>query len=180
MSTQTVTTGYEYVKVRAPKELESLYRDAYRSFGWSFEGSEQRSPIRPLPLLPAIRSKRVTLSFKRDRGIKNLPMLRELQRTVDASLASVARLERSRTSVAAGWAIVFGVIGAGLLAGSMLLGPLGQMPILLGVGGLVNWVIGAIAYFNLKASRGAKLDARISAEIDMTFDAAEQAARLIR
>lgn len=172
--------GFEYAKVRAPQQLEPLYRDAYRNFGWSLESTDARPPVRPLPLLPAIRSNTVTLNFTRDRGIRNRPMVQELQRKADASLASIARMERSKKSVGTTIAILLGVVGAVFLAVSLFMGALGVLPTVLGVIGLVAWAGGAIAYVGIKASRTAKLAPVIDKEQDALFAAGEQAARLIR
>lgn len=186
MTTQTSASdqqagyaGFEYAKVQAPKQLEALYRDAYRNFGWSLESAQTRPPIRPLPLLPAIRSNTVTLNFTRDRSIKNRPMVQELQKKADASLASIAQMERAKKSGAATVATVLGVVGAVLLAVSVFMGALGVLPIVLGAIGLLVWAGAVIAYFGVKSSRTAKLDPRIDAEHDAVFEAGEQAARLI-
>ncbi|MFT8355736.1 MAG: hypothetical protein ABF780_03870 [Bifidobacterium aquikefiri] len=176
---QTSYAGYEYTKVRAPLQLEPLYRDAYRNFGWNLESSEVRPPIRPLPLLPAIRSNMTTLSFRRDRRIKNKPLLQELQRKADYSLDSIARMERSKRSIATSIAVVLGIIGAVFLAVSLFMGALGAFPIIVGAIGLVAWAGGAIAYFGIRASRTAQLNPLIEQEQEQVFQTGEQAARLI-
>ena len=171
--------GYEYTTIRAPRQLENLYRDAYRNFGWNFERSEVRPLIRPLPLLPAIRSNTATLSFKRDRNIKRQPMMQDLQHKVNVSLASIARMERSEKSTAVLVAAVLGIIGAGFLAVSMFIGAVSTGAIILGAIGLVAWVGGAIAYFGIKSARTARLDPLIDQEQTVIFETGEQAARLI-
>lgn len=84
-------------------------------------------------------------------------MVQELQRKADASLVSIARMERSKTSFGMVVAIVLGVVGAIFLAVSVFMGALGALPIVLGGIGLIAWGGGSIAYFGLKASRTAKL-----------------------
>ncbi|GAA3604074.1 hypothetical protein [Microlunatus ginsengisoli] len=178
MTSQT-STGYEYMTVRAPQQLAPLYRDAYRNFGWSLEKVQQRPPIRPFPLLPAIRSNTATLSFRRDRALTNTAMVGEFQRTADASLDAVVRMERSKKTIPIGVATVLAAVGTALLATCLLLGATAALPIIIGVFGLVFWGTAAIAYFALKSARTRQLEPSILAEQARVFDAGQQAAQLI-
>lgn len=136
-------------------------------------------PLRPLPLLPGIRSHTVTLSFQRDRNIRERPQIQELQREVDTSLASVARMERSKKSFAGRIATALGVVGAAFLAASVMMGAVSVEAIVIGAIGLVAWAAAAIAYFGIKASRTVKLDALIDREQNRIFEAGDEATSLI-
>lgn len=175
-------TAYEYASVRAPRDLESLYQDTYRGFGWTVESTELADPIRPLPLTPAIQPTTITLKLKRDRNIRNRQMVQTLQRKAEVSLSTIARLEKSKTSRAIALAVSIGVVGAGFLAGSIFLmnGGLLALSIVLGVIGLIGWAGGFLAYLGVKARRTATVIPLIDREFDALYETADQAARLLR
>ncbi|MFT4306072.1 MAG: hypothetical protein QM604_04185 [Microbacterium sp.] len=173
--------AYEYVSVRAPRDLESLYQDTYRGFGWVVEGTEVADPIRPLPLTPAIRPSSVTLRLKRDRGIRNRQLVQELQRKAEKSLAAIARMERSKTSSAIAAAIGFGIVGAALLAGAMfsMNAALLALSIVLGAVGLLLWLGGFLAYGVVRGRRVTRVSPLIDREHDVLYETAGQASRLL-
>lgn len=175
-------TAYEYASVRAPRDLESLYQDTYRGFGWSVEATELSDPIRMLPLVPAVRPAGATLKLKRDRGIRNRQMVQTLQRKAEGSLAAIARLEKSKTSRAMMLAVTVGLVGAAFLAGSVFLmnGGALVLSIVLGVVGLCGWVGGFLAYVGVKARRTATVTPLIDREFEALYETSEQAARLLR
>lgn len=163
--------AYEYTKVQAPHGLEALYLDTYRSFGWVLDDTASGGSAGT-----------VTLSLKRDRSIRNRPMVQELQRKAVASLGNISRWERSKTSVPTTIAITLGVLGCIPLAGAvfMITGAAARfLSTLLGIIGLVMWGAGAALYLRLKRTRTINLDARIDKEQDIVFDAGAQAARLL-
>jgi hypothetical protein len=68
---------YEYATIRAERDLESLYRDTYVSFGWTVEGYGQALPS----------TGAVNLKLKRPRHLKNRPEVVQLQRKAEQALA---------------------------------------------------------------------------------------------
>ncbi|MFT4235461.1 MAG: hypothetical protein QM607_10740 [Microbacterium sp.] len=175
-------TAYEYAAVRAPRDLESLYQDTYRGFGWTVESTELADPIRPLPLIPAIQPTTITLKLKRDRSIRNREMVQTLQRKAEKSLTSISRLEKSKTTRAIVLAVSIGVVGAALLAGSLFLlnGGLLLLSIVLGVIGLAGWVGGFLSYLGMKSRRTQAVTPLIDRQLDTLYETADQAARLLR
>lgn len=175
-------TAFEYASVRAPRDLESLYQDTYRGFGWIVESTELADPVRPLPLTPAIQPTTITLKLKRDRNIRSRQMVQSLQRKAEESLTTISRLEKSKTTRAIAVAVTLGIVGAGLLAGSIFLmnGGLLVLSILLGVVGLVGWVGGFLAYLGVKSRRAATVAPLIDREFDALYETTGQAARLLR
>lgn len=178
MTAQTATAN-EYLTVHVDKGLEPLHRDAYRNFGWVLESADERAPIRPLPLLPAIAPRSVALTFARDRALRDDAALRLLQREADAALGRIAALERSKRRVPAIVAGALGVVGAALLAVSVMLGAAGLLGIALGAGGLLVWAGAAVAYFALRSARTRRAEERIEAEVDAVFDSGQRASQRI-
>jgi len=162
--------AYEYTTVRPSREMEPLYRNAYRAFGWIVV-DDDRSPRGPS----------VTLQLMRDRHIKNRPMILELQHKAENALAAITRLERSKTTLANGAAIAVGLVGAVLLAGSVLTLDSDSLgwSVTLGVLGLIEWVLGQVTYARVRASRTARLTPLIERQLDVVREACEQAGHLI-
>ena len=92
---------YEYATVRAERDLESLYRDTYASFGWIVEGYGATVP----------NVNAVTLKLKRPRRIRNRPQVVELQRKAEHALAEITALEKSKSTSAFVTALSVGVVG---------------------------------------------------------------------
>lgn len=163
--------AYEYATVRVGRDKESLYRDVYASFGWTIEGYlSARGP-----------GNSVTLKMKRDRRIKNRAVVTELQRKAEEALASLENLERSRTTTATAAAWFTGLVGAGLLAGSIFSLDAGLVPLflVLGVAGLLLWVAPFYIHATLRARCTAQACPHIDREYDVIHETAEQAAGLL-
>jgi hypothetical protein len=174
--TEAVATGtefvaYEYTTVRADRDLESLYRDAYRNFGWVAEGYATTMPG----------TGAVTLKFKRDRRVKNRALVLELQRKCQHALDSIASLERSKTTTATAAAVGTGIVGSSFLAGSVfsLEADLTALSIVLGAVGLIGWLVGYLAHGRVKAKKTAQVTPLIDQQYDVVYETGEQAAHLL-
>ncbi|MFF0817193.1 hypothetical protein ACFYVR_18845 [Rhodococcus sp. NPDC003318] len=178
-ATLNTFVAYDYATEHVPHAVESIYRDTYEGFGWKTESVESPRAIRPLPLLPAIRPDRVTLKFKRDQRIGNSPMVQEMQKKADDSLAAIGRMERQKNLAPRIVSAALGVIGAVFLALSMFLGPAGGLAIAVGAVGLATWIGGCAAYFGVKAHRRSVLAPRIQHEKDIIRSVGEQATRMM-
>lgn len=62
--TSTGFTAYEYTTIRVPRDLEPIYADSYRNFGWTTAATETGLPG----------ATTVVLRLKRDRAVKNRPL----------------------------------------------------------------------------------------------------------
>lgn len=164
--------AYEYMTVKADRDREGLSRDTYRNFGWIVEG--YGSPI------PG--SSTVGIKLKRDRGIKNRPLIVELQRQAENALQTIDQLERSKDTVSVAAALSVGVVGSALLAGSVFTINSGHWVagILLGTAGLLGWLAGYITHGRVKSKRTQKVAALIDRQYDIVYSTAEQAAQLSR
>lgn len=175
-ATTTHTTAsnfvaYEYTTVRATRELEPLYKDAYGNFGWIIEDIGVTVPG----------ANTVALKLKRDRRLKNRPMILELQRKCENALTSIASMERSKSASALATALTLGIIGAAFLAGSIfaLNAGLTVLSIVLGAIGLVGWVAGYFSHGRVLARKTEKLTPLIDRQYDVVFETGEQASRLL-
>ena len=115
-----------------------------------------------------------------DYQIEDRPTVEGLRRRAEASAASIARMERSAKRDAGLVAALFGVLGAGMVAASIFMGPLSFIPFMIGMNGVFAWCGGVYYYRKIKASRTAKFAPLIDRERDAIFAAGEQAIRLAR
>ncbi|MFT4110896.1 hypothetical protein [Propionicimonas sp.] len=168
--------AYEYLTVQAGRDLEALYKDTYRGFGWIVETSTAGvlSGGTPNP-------NQVTIKLKRDRRIRNRPLVNELQRKAENALEAIRDLESSRTSAAVATALGFGVIGSGLLAGSVfaIQADLWLLSIPLGMVGLLGWLAGYLAHGKVRTRKTAQTAPLIDQQYEIVYDACDQAARLL-
>ncbi|MFT3860276.1 hypothetical protein [Micropruina sp.] len=164
--------GYEYLTVTADHDLESLYKDTYRSFGWLVE--RRTTSIRKVGS--------VAIGLKRDRNLRNRPLLTALQRTAEKALATISHLEKSRTTAATATALAFGVAGSALLAGSVFAigAGLWAFSIPVGAAGLICWLAIRLAHRCVEARRVARTAPMIDQQYAIVREASEQAARLRR
>ncbi|MGC3955469.1 MAG: hypothetical protein QM804_14675 [Propionicimonas sp.] len=168
--------AYEYLTVQADRELELLYRDTYRSFGWIIEATAG-GPLGGGTPNPAT----VTLKLKRDRRLRNRPLVNELQRKAEGALAAIRDLEKSRTSTAVATALGIGILGSAFLAGSVFAIEAGLwlLSVPLGAVGLLGWLAGWLAHGKVKARRTSQTAPLIDRQYEIVYDASEQAARLL-
>jgi hypothetical protein len=163
--------AYEYTTIRVERDLEPLYKDAYSNFGWIVEGYG--------PSLPNVTL--VSVKLKRDRRIKNRPMVLELQRQCENALTSITSLEKAKTTTAMAWSLGLGIVGSALLAGAVFAinADLIVLSIPLGALGLVGWTAGYLAHSRVKASKTAQLAPLIDRQYDVVYETGEQASRLL-
>lgn len=170
-STVSGFRAYEYTTIRVPRDLESIYTDSYRNFGWITEAAEAGLPG----------ASTVTLKLKRDRALKNRPLVAELQRQADAALLAITALERSKSSTALGLSIGVGIVGTAFLAGSVfsLEADLVPLSIVLGAVGLLGWLAGYLVHGRVQATRTARVIPLIEQQYDVVYQSGEQASRLL-
>jgi len=161
---------FEYAVVSAPRAKESLYRDTYSNFGWTFEGYDQAATGRA----------NVALRLKRDRRIKNRTLIQELQRTSETALDAIESLERSRTLIPSVVAYVIGIIGCVFLGGSVfaLQGGAGLLSVILGAIGIAWWIAPLFTYIGMRVARTNKVAPRIAAQYQTIYDNTDRALRL--
>ncbi|MDR2252556.1 MAG: hypothetical protein LBD97_01620 [Bifidobacteriaceae bacterium] len=162
--------AYEYTTVEVRPDQESLYRDAYRSFGWATEAVD-----RPAGPVGGVR-----LHLKRDRRIPNKHALVKLQRQFDTTAEAIGHLERSKTSTASIAAFTVGLAGSAALAGSVFCYMASSWVPFVGLGliGLVGWALPYFMFNNIKARKTGTVNPEIERQHDTLYDICEQAAAL--
>ncbi|GAA2182483.1 hypothetical protein GCM10009785_21940 [Brooklawnia cerclae] len=168
--------AYEYLTVQADRDLEPLYKDTYRSFGWIIENTTTGVLAGGAP-----NPTTVTLKLKRDRRIRNRPLVNELQRKAESAMEAIHDLENSRTSTALAVALAIGIVGSAFLAGSVFAIEAGLwvLSIPLGAVGLLGWLAGYLAHGRIKARKTTQTAPLIDEQYEIIYDASEQAARLL-
>ncbi|MGC4154535.1 MAG: hypothetical protein QM628_15860 [Propionicimonas sp.] len=171
MTETTAFTPNEYLTLQVDRELEPLYKDTYRNFGWTVEGYGAGMPK------PAT----VTIKLKRDRRLPNRQAVLEQQRIAEHALATIAGLEQSKQTAPMMAALTAGIVGSIFLAGSVfaITANLWLLGIPLGIVGLVGWVAGYFAHGRVKASRAVKVSPLLDREYETVYAAGEQASRLM-
>lgn len=171
MSQTTDFTPYEYLTLQVDRDLEPLYKDTYRNFGWVIEGYGNGMPN------PAT----VTLKLKRDRRISNRRAVLEQQHAAERSLATIASLERSKQRAPMVAALTAGIIGSVILAGSIfaITANMWVLGIPLGVVGLLGWAVGWFAHGRVKRNQSAKVSPLIDREYEVIYTSGENASHLM-
>jgi hypothetical protein len=156
--------SYEYTTIRVERAKEQLHREVHESFGWVLDGRVQAGET-------------VTLELKRDGRIRNRPVVAELQRTAEEALASIERLERSKTATAAAVAYSVGLAGAAFFAGAVFSLDAGLIPLFLFLGfhGLLFWAAPYFLHTRLRNRRTAKVAPLIDREYEVLHATAERA-----
>ena len=165
--------GYDYKTVTTDSDKTSMYLDAYENFGWMPEDS-----------IPAMGlGGAVTLKLKRDRKILNKAELTRLQQHFESCMDEIATLERSKTQTATIYSIIVGLIGCAFLAGSVFAvtaePPLILLCILLGLPGLIGWVLPYQLFKLFTKKRTAEVTPLIEKKYDEIHEICEKGNALI-
>ena len=194
-------TGYEYKSVTVSMNLEALWRDGYREFGWKLDRSAPaivrhiwgplRIMVAPLAIFPGgpfskmisdhPSETRAELKFKRNRSIPKKAELSQLQSRFEASAAEIDNLEDSKSSFAAAAACVTGLTGTVFMAASTFayLADMLQLCILMAVPGFAGWLLAYYVYQGVKGSRTRKLNPLIEKQYDNINEACRRASMII-
>lgn len=160
-------------KITVAEENASWYLDCYESFGW--EQDDNAPPISGGHM--------VTLSLKRDRKIINKAELTRLQRNLEACVAEISHLERSRQSAATMWALIVGVIGTAFMAGSVFAvthePPIIWLCILLAIPAFIGWITPYFLYRSIEARHTAKIQPMIEAKQEEIYELCEKGHNLL-
>jgi hypothetical protein len=158
------TVSYEYTTIRVERAKEPLHREVHESFGRVLDGRVQAGET-------------VILELKRDRRIRNRPVVAELQRTAEEALASIERLEQSKTATASAVAWSVGLAGAAFFAGAVFSLNAGLVPLFLFLGfhGLLFWAAPYFLHTRLRNRRTAKVAPLIDREYEALHATAERA-----
>ena len=169
--------GYEYKEIAAESSMVSLLLDGYENFGWEVNDS-----------LPGNRMEgktggRTVIRLRRDRKIFNKAELTRLQRNFEACVSQIQALEQRKTSAAAAYAIILGVIGAAFMAGSTF-AVTAQPPhyilcILLAIPGFSGWIFPCFLYKKIVGKQTEKITPLIEAKYDEIYEICEKGNKIL-
>ncbi|AJA47047.1 hypothetical protein CPAST_c09470 [Clostridium pasteurianum DSM 525 = ATCC 6013] len=193
--------GYEYKNVTVKSDIESLWTDGYKNFGWNLEKSRPTivkhawGPIRvmvsPLAIFPGSHfskmvrdhesETKVDLIFKRDKDIQRKGDLNRLQLQFENSAKEIDRLEKSKSTTAKIVAYSIGIVGTVFMAGSTFsyLAGMLQLCIILAVPGFAAWILSYFLYKTIKINKTKKLASPIEKQYDNVYEICKEANDLI-
>lgn len=161
--------GYEYMELSAQSDRISMYLDGYLSFGWIADDN-----------VPQAKN---SIKLKRDRKIINKMELTRLQRHFEACMDEIKALEKAKASRATMLSIIVGVVGTAFLAGSVFAvthqPPMILLTILLGIPGIIGWVLPIFLYRMALRRDAAKMTPLIEAKYDEIYEICEKGSKLL-
>lgn len=168
---ETNFVGYEYKDITTKRELESVYADGYRNFGWILEDTSASGQSLDT----------VAMKFKRDRKICNKAELTRLQRQFEACVSEIESMEKSKTSTASIAAFSIGIVGTAFLGFSTFSYLDGMLPlmIVLAVPGFIGWILPYFCYKGIQRSKSAKLAPLIDKKYDEIYAVCEKGNSLL-
>lgn len=163
--------GYEYKEMTVRRNMESVYVDNYRSFGWELEGAQ----------IPPKGSSYVLLKFKRDRKLRNKAEISRLQHQFDGGVEEIRSLEASKVLKASAVASAVGLIGTAFMAGSVFAVIKGNIPlcIILAVPAFAGWVAPYLLFRKINSRKSVEVTPIIDKKYDDIFEICEKANNLI-
>lgn len=168
---ENIFVGYEYKDITTKQEMESLYADGYRNFGWKLETTTALEKTQGT----------VNMKFKRDRKIVNKAELTRLQRQFEACVEEVTHMERSKTTGASIAAFMIGIIGTSFMALSTFSYLNGSVPLMIGfaIPGFLGWITPYFCYRVIQRSKTDKIAPLIEQKHDEIYSVCEKANQLL-
>lgn len=171
--------GYEYKEILTESSRFSFLLDGYENFGWELDESlpENREGRNPA------RQQRAILRLKRNRKIINKMELTRLERNFEACVNEIDKLEKAKTSAAAMYALVLGVIGTAFMAGSVFAvtaqPPRYILSAVLAVPGFLGWIFPCFLYRRTAGKQTEKIAPLIEAKYDEIYEICEKGNKLL-
>lgn len=158
--------SFEYQEKNIDGKFLNLYLDNYPHFGWQLSTVE-RSTTRP---------GKVLLKIKRDRHIANKQELVRLQRKFESETNQIQRFEKEKTFLATMISILVGPLGSIFLAISvMILHNNSFLSTIIGILGIIAWILPYWIYRDIKNRKAIKLSDKINRIYDLIDDTCQQA-----
>lgn len=141
--------GYDYKEIIVNKKQASFLLDSYRNFGWEMDRNFASDIIDTKANISNPHHE-VILKLKRNRNIINKMELTRLQRNFESCINEIKKLENSKTSGAAIYAISVGVIGTIFMTGSVFavtaVPPKILLCIILAIPAFIFWILPIFIY----------------------------------
>lgn len=162
--------GYEYLEILVKQQKESFYVDGYLNFGWELDKISRH-----------LQPETLTLTFRRDRKIRNKAELTRLQHKFDALELVIKQLEHLKVVKATTVAYLIGFIATALITGSVFayLGGFFFLSIVLAIPGLVGWVIPYFMYQQLKLKKTIEVSPLIDEKYEEIYSVTKNANGLL-
>ena len=163
-------TTYEYKEINVRRSMETVYADAYPSFGWQLEGA-----------MPSPNISTVNLRFKRDRRIPNKSELTRLQNEFETQTKEIQKLEGSKHIAPSVAAYGIGLVGIAFTAGATLSGLANMIPlcIVLAIPAVIGWVIPYFAFRKIAKAKSEKITPLIDRQYDAVYEVCDKASGLL-
>ena len=159
--------AYEYKEIEARGERAALLMDCYQSLGW--EAEKETAPGR--------------IMLRRNRKIMNKVELTRLQRNMEACVAEIDTLQKSKTSKASITSLVIGLIGTAFMAGSVFAvtatPPVVWLCILLAVPAFTLWALAPVLYPRMVAKRTKTINELIEQKYDEIYTICDKGSKLL-
>lgn len=176
--------GYEYKEIITESDKASFLLDGYKNFGWELD--ENLSGINyenAFKNTHSLHQKKVIIRLKRNRKIINKMELTRLQRNFEACVSEIEELEKSKTSVAAMYALILGILGTAFMAGSVF-AITAQPPhiilcILLAVPAFIGWISPYFFYKKAEGKQTEKVTPIIAEKYDEIYEICERGNKLL-
>lgn len=202
MSENKDYTGYEYKQITADAHMESLWKDSMTSFGWTAEKSEAKivkrlpfalwilaAPLSLLPWRPFQKqlsdhesSKKVEITFKRDRKIARKQELNQMEAQFEHCARSIESLNASKGTAATIAASTVGLVGTVFMALSTFAYLAGMSPafIIAAVPGFLGWIVPYFLYRSMRASKERAIAPKIEEQHDNIYSICQAGNDILR
>ncbi len=172
MNEENTFVGYEYKSIITDSEMETIYVDGYRNFGWILESTTPNSL-----------KGEVAIKLKRDRKIRNKAELIRLSRQFEACLEEITELEKSKTTMPVIIAFTIGIIGCAFMAISVFAItaaiPNVVLSIIAAIPGFICWILPYFCYSSLKRKKTNMINPLIDKKYDEIYEVCEKANELL-
>lgn len=165
--------SFEYARTTVKSELAQVAIDCYESLGYELTGQRASAPGR-----------QVMLSFRRSRKVQARAQLSKIQRTMDDTLASIARMDAEKAEKATMQAMSIGVVSALILGVGMCCAMvwthLMALGIVVGIIGIAGCIFAWMRYRKVRETETARLNPTIDKAYDRLATLCEEAQAVLR
>jgi hypothetical protein len=166
-------TMHEYCSIVVPRGLEPLYADCYRAFGW-----EATNVVNSL-----VSVSKVSLSFRRNRAIKNNVELSRLQAQLDGAFRNLQTIQAEKEAAGFVPALSMGIVSALVLGGGMSLCLKSDqlvLGVIVGLAGLAGCAFPYFIHKTIKEKHAERFIVAADEQYDKISQICSQAQALIR
>lgn len=171
MNEENKFVGYEYKVITVKEDMESLWVDSYKSFGWIPDGQKKSKK----------ETGEVILKFKRDRQIENKSELIRLQGQYEDCVHQIEHMENSKKITASATAYISGILGTVFMAGSVFsyIGGMLMPSVVLAFPGFLGWILAYVLYVKVRQKKSLQLEPVINQQYDKIYETCERASALL-